>query len=162
VNKTLIIIIAGAIIVICCAGAVIVGLVAMSSDGSTSSVARPDVSPTPIPPAPSFEEIRQQHDATTEAQWKQYRSQIEGTQVIGWRGWVDEVTGNPGRYRVRIDMDAPGEIFEGFSEIDFIIPDDVALNLQIGQAVTFSGQIETAQDFMGELDITLEHAELLQ
>ena len=95
----------------------------------------------------------------TDAQWKNYRAQIEGTMVVGWRGWIDEVTGKPGRYRVMIDMDSPDDVLS-YPEVKFTVPDDVALSLNIDQPVTFSGQISSVLDMLGALDITLEHAEL--
>jgi hypothetical protein len=160
-NKAWLIIIAGIALVGCCALAItVVILVALPNPpGDTPHMARPDVTPSPIPLAPSFEEIRAQHDVMTEAQWKQYRTQIEGTQVVAWRGWVDEVTGNPGHYRVHIDMDSP-DGFLSYAEVNFVVPDDLALSLQVDQSVMFSGQIETAQDFVGSLSIELEYAEL--
>jgi hypothetical protein len=93
----------------------------------------------------------------TEAQWKNYRQEIEGTQVIQWRGWVDEVDGAPGRYEVHVDMDSPDDILS-YAEVSFIVDDDLALSLTPDQAVTFNGVIETAQDFVGALDIELEYA----
>lgn len=118
-----------------------------------------DVTPTPIPPAPSFEEIRVQHDTMTDAQWKNYRSQVEGTAVIGWRGWIDEVGGDKGHYTVMIDMDSPDDVFS-YPEVSFVVPDDIALALQIDQPVVFSGQIDAARDILGALDISLKHAKL--
>jgi hypothetical protein len=158
-NKKLLIGIAIVALIGCCIATLIIGAIALSSSSDTPRMARPDISPTPIPLAPSFEEIRAQHDIMTEAQWKQYRTQIEGTQVVAWRGWVDEVTGNPGHYRVHIDMDSP-DGFLSYAEVNFVVPDDLALSLQVDQPVMFSGQIESALDMVGALDITLEHAEL--
>ncbi len=143
-----------------CVVIVLVAVVGIASDGDEAPVLS-SASATPIPPAPSFEEIRAQHEVMTEAQWKNYRTQIEGCQAVAWRGWVEEVTGNPGRYRVRVDMDSPDE-FLSVSDVNFAVPDDVALALQKDQPLTFTGQIETAIDFVGSLDITLEHATILE
>jgi hypothetical protein len=115
---------------------------------------------TPIPLAPPFSEIKQKHETMTEAQWKNYRNQIEGTMIIGWQGWIEEVTGKEGRYIAMIDMDSPEADILGYPEINFIVSDDVALSLQIDQPVTFSGQIKSAVDVLGALNITLEHATL--
>jgi hypothetical protein len=177
--------IAGAVagvLALCCAGALVIGVLMPDTQSSrptlglaaTSSrqpvlanTPAPGPTDTPVPapmvtpvtPAPSFEEIRTNHEAMTEAQWKNYRTQIEGTMVIGWHGWIDEVTGKPGHYKVMIDMDSPDE-FLSYPEVGFVVPDDVALILAKDQPVTFSGQIETALDMLGALDITLEDAEL--
>jgi hypothetical protein len=158
-----------AVLILCCIGSVLI--VMLSPEATTTpapkaisaSTALPPNTPvptnTPLPLAPSFEEIRTKHDAMTDAQWKNYRTQIEGTMVVGWQGWIDEVTGKPGRYRAMIDMDPPDDPLS-YPEVKFTVPDDLALNLSIDQAVTFSGKISSVMDVLGALDITLEQAEL--
>lgn len=83
-----------------------------------------------------------------------YRTEIEGTQAIVWRGWVDEVTDKPGRFKLQVDMDAPDEF--SVAEISFLVSDDVALGFQIDQEVTFTGEIESATDFLGLLSIEMK------
>ncbi len=175
---------AAGVLALCCAGALVIGMLMPGTSetpaarapamvpGSTLALApsdtpvptdtpAPEPTDTPVPSAPPFEEIRASHEAMTEAQWKNYRTQIEGTMVVDWQGWIDEVTGEPGRYKVVIDMDSPDEILS-YAEVRFAVPDDVALGLAKDQPVTFSGQIKAAVDMLGALDVTLEHAELQQ
>jgi hypothetical protein len=142
-KKSTLLIIGVVVVGICCVGivgVVLIGGLAGSDTASplTRDSGDPGIAPTPIPPAPSFQEI-------------------EGTQVIQWRGWVDEVDGAPGRYEVHVDMDSPDDILS-YAEVSFIVDDDLALSLTPDQAVTFNGVIETAQDFVGALDIELEYA----
>lgn len=155
-SKKILIIAGGLFAVAACACVVlVVGLGVMSSDGDTPARSGQvaSVAATPLPVAPSFAEIRQFHDTETEARWKDYRKQIEGTQVIAWRGWVDEVKGDAGHRVVHIDMDPPSEL--SVAEVSFPMADDVALGLRIDQSVTFTGEIDQAIDFMGLLSIEL-------
>ena len=140
--------------VLICGALVVVAVLSISGGDDTARPPDPNVTVSPIPIAPSFEVIRQQHETMTEAQWKVYRTEIEGTQAIVWRGWVDEVTGNPGRFKMHVDMDAPDEF--SVDEISFLVSDIVALDFQLDQEVTFTGEIDTATDFMGLLKIEMK------
>ena len=142
-------------IFICGALALVVVLSSISTGDETAArPPAPNVTASPIPVAPSFEVIRQNHETMTEAQWKMYRTEIESTRAIVWRGWVDEVTGKPGRFNLQVDMDAPDEF--SVAEISFLVSDDVALDFQIDQEVMFTGEIDTATDFMGLLSIEMK------
>ena len=140
--------------VLICGAAALVVVLTISGGDDTARPPAPNVTVSPIPVAPSFEEIRTNHEAMTEAQWKVYRTEIEGTQAIVWRGWVDEVTGKPGRFKMQVDMDAPDEF--SVAEISFLVSDIVALDFQLDQEVTFTGEIDTATDFMGLLKIEMK------
>ena len=141
-------------VLICGTLVVDVAVLSISGGDDTGRPPAPNVTASPIPVAPSFEEIRQNHETMTEAQWKMYRTEIEGTQAIVWRGWVDEVTGKPGRFKLQVDMDAPDAF--SVAEISFLVADDVALDFKIDQEVTFTGEIDTATDFLGLLSIEMK------
>ena len=140
--------------VLICSAAGLVIVLTISGGDDTARPPAPNVTVSPIPIAPSFEVIRQNHETMTEAQWKVYRTEIEGTQAIVWRGWVDEVTGKLGRFKLQVDMDAPDTF--SVAEISFLVADDVALGFQIDQEVTFTGEIDTATDFLGLLSIEMK------
>ena len=113
---------------------------------------------TPAPIAPPYEEIRSEVESMTEAQWKAYLPALEGNLVVGWTGWVVEVdVKRGGRYELQVDMDSPDDTFS-FSPQDvyFDIPEEIALELDLGEEVTFSGIIASATEFLGSVSLTLE------
>lgn len=116
----------------------------------------PDPTSTPIPIAPPYEEIRSKVEGMTEAQWKAYLPALEGNLVVGWTGWVEEVDVKlGGAYELWVDMDPPEDLFSA-QDVYFDIPDDIALELQLDQQVTFSGTITRASEFLGSVSFTLE------
>ena len=111
---------------------------------------------TPAPMAPPYEEIRSKVESMTEAQWKAYLPTLEGNLVVGWVGWVVEVDVNlGGGYELWVDMDPPDTLFS-VQDVYFDIPDEIALELNLGEEVTFSGTIATASEFLGGISVTLE------
>ena len=110
--------------------------------------------------APSFKEIRSQMQAMTDAQWNLYRTGLEGKQVTRWKGWVSEVKQKFfGGYEVLIDMDAPDTM--SVYDITFSVPDNLAVQLQKDQIVTFSGTIKTAsKGVFDTLSLSLDFANI--
>lgn len=140
---------------VCIAALVVLSL---SFPAPTGRPASSDATASPIPPAPSFEEIRARHkdEEMTDSLWKEYRTEIEGTQAIAWQGQVHDVTDN---YRtVQVNMD-PDSFLDTYG-ITFSVSEDVGRGLKKGQEITFSGQIEDAYDFLGSLQVNLKHAEI--
>lgn len=116
---------------------------------------------TPFPLAPPYSEILTNMRAMTEVQWDRYRKDIEGTQVISWTGWVEDVTGKAfSSYELQIDMDPPGFQFSTF-EIRFdISAGEEALAIAKDSPITFSGWIGQISDHsQDDLIISLEDAE---
>jgi hypothetical protein len=133
----------------------------VSEESTPPAETTPTPEPTPPPPdviAPPYQEIYDNMHAMTEAQWNKYADELEGKQVTRWTGWVEEVNEKTlGGYELWIDMDPP----EAFSTQDvvFDIPDDVALEINKDQAVTFSGTIESVSEARDTLIIRLENPE---
>lgn len=108
-----------------------------------------DTPPTATPPtfAPPIEEILDTVDGMTDAQRNKYNDLLRGNLVENWSGTV-------------IDVDE-GELFGGFtvyvdmvdsqigSEVHIKVTEEVALSLNKGQTITFSGEIDSVSDFLG-------------
>jgi hypothetical protein len=116
---------------------------------------------TPFPQAPPYDEIAVNMQTMTEVQWNRYREDIQGTQVISWTGWVEDVTEKAfSSYELRIDMDPPGSQDSAF-DVRFDIPTgEEALAIAKDSPITFSGWIAQVSDrSQGDLVISLEDAE---
>lgn len=156
-RRNMILIGAVAVIVLC-----IAVFSTSSPDDSSPSVDTSSVDDEPKPTAtiaplaPSYEEISDEVASMTEAQWKEYLPTLSGLRVESWTGWVvdvDESLG--GDYELWVDMDSPDDIF---STQDVYIPvtDDAALEFNKGQQVTFSGIIDRASEFLGDVIIHIK------
>ena len=109
------------------------------------------VEPSPVatllPLAPPIEEILATVEGMTDAQRNNYNDQLKGNIVENWTGTI-------------IDVDE-GEIFGGFtvyvdmvedtfgSEVHIKVTEEVALSLNKGQKIIFSGEIKSVSDIMG-------------
>jgi len=116
---------------------------------------------TPSPQAPPYDEIAISMQTMTEVQWNRYREDIQGTQVISWTGWVEDVTEKAfSSYELRIDMDPPRSPDSAF-DVRFDIPTgEKALAIAKDSPITFSGWIAQVSDrSQGDLVISLEGAE---
>lgn len=157
-------IIGGGLFLMCMCSFVAVAL-APDSDESTevASVSEdtqaeqpPAPTSTPAPISPPYEEIRSKVEGMTEAQWKAYLPTLEGNLVVGWTGWVEEVDVKlGGGYKLWVDMDSPDDLFST-TDVYFDIPDEIALELNLHQQVTFSGTIARASELLGTVSLTLE------
>lgn len=111
---------------------------------------------TPAPAAPPYEQIRSQMQAMTEAQWKQYAEELKGATAVNWTGWIEDVNQKAlGGYELWVDMDSPDELLS-VQDVQFDIPEDLALQLQKDQKVTFSGRIDSVMNILGSCSVTLE------
>jgi len=95
----------------------------------------------------------------TEAQWKAYLPTLKGMLVENWTGWVEEVNVVGGGYELWVDMDSPDTLFS-VQDIYFPVPNDIALELQKGEQVTFSGRIKSVTEFLGSVSLHLEDVTL--
>lgn len=111
---------------------------------------------TPRPIAPPFSEISAQVKNMTEAQWKAYLPTLAGNSVFGWTGQVYEVNVKfGGGYELWVAMDSPQEWLPS-RDVIFDIPDNIALEFELGQVVVFSGVIDHVQEFLGSVIVYLE------
>jgi hypothetical protein len=135
----------------------------VASTPRPTSMALPTVEPTitPSPLAPPYEEISENMQAMTVVQWNRYREDIEGTQVISWTGWVEDVTEKAfSSCELQIDMDPPESRFGTF-DVRFDIPTgEEALAIAKDSPITFSGRIGLISDLsQATLVISLEDAQ---
>lgn len=114
---------------------------------------------TPVPTAPPFVEIRDNVQNMTEAQWKKYLPELKGARVVNWEGWVEDVDVSGSKHTLLVDMDSPDDFLSG-TDVRFGIPEDVALELQKDQPITFSGTIEKVQEFLGTSTVYLQDVTL--
>ena len=156
----------GISIFVCIAAVIVVMIAGGELSTELVAVGQPDTMPTPVPPAPPFEEIRRNHEAMvsgnmTEAKWKNFKDPIKGTQAFQWSGRIYDVERNEfsGKYWVRIDMDTTDGLIN-ISEVSFVVPEETALSYEKGQQLTFSGRIDDIIDIMGTLEITIEDVTL--
>ena len=130
-----------------------------SQVGEGGEPAPPTATPTPIPPAPPFEEMRDNGEEMTEAQWKAYSDSLKGLAVTDWEGWVSnvdkEVLGS--KYQLFVDLDSPDELFSTY-DVYFYIPESDALKYSREQRVRFSGVIDHVTLMLTAVSIELADA----
>ena len=95
----------------------------------------------------------------TEAQWKAYLPTLEGMLVENWTGWVENVNVVGDKYELWVDMDSPDTLLSA-QDVYFLIPNDIALELQKDERITFSGRIKSVTEFLGSVSLRLEDATL--
>lgn len=115
---------------------------------------------TEVASAVSFFEIRNAMRTKTDAQWKVYTRSLKG-KAIRWDGWVDNTKEKFfGGYEVLIDMDSPKEIFSVF-DVDFDIPESIALRLEKDQRIRFTGKIDYIMNVLGSCQVGLKQGTVL-
>ncbi len=108
---------------------------------------------TPIPSstpnlAPPFSEIAENYNRMTDAQWEAYAELLRGALALDWEGTIREVDKGEifGGYKVIID--AGRDTFVPEVYIDDV-PEALALSLNKGARVRFSGVINYASNTFG-------------
>lgn len=159
----------GCVIAIVALVIIVIVVAAMSGGGDTDqkaestdvamSTATQGPTATPVPTAPPFVEIRDKVKGMTEAQWKKYLPEQKGARVVNWTGWVENVDVSGSKYTLQVDMDPPDEVFSAY-DVSFGVPEDIGLELQKDQPVTFSGTIEKVQEFLGSITVYLQDVTL--
>lgn len=92
----------------------------------------------------------------TEAQFNQRSDELKG-QRVEWSGWVEDVNEKLlGGYELWVDMDDPS-ILISVQDVQFDIPDELALQLQKDQRVDFTGTIRSIINLLGSTQVTLEN-----
>lgn len=161
----------GVLVLGCCGllalSAIVSGGNSKKTEGSPSQAAsnqnssQPTViSPTSQPPtlqplAPSIQEILATAEGMTDAQRNQYSESLKGNRVEGWRGTIDDVDEGEifGGFTIYIDM-----VTENFgAEVHIDVSKEVALSLNKGQEIVFSGNIKSVSDILG-ITVFIENA----
>jgi hypothetical protein len=99
------------------------------------------------PTAPSIEEILETVENMTDAQRNKYNESIQGSRVEEWEGIVMDVDEGElfGGFSVYVDM-----VPDNFSsEVHIKVDEDVALTLNKGETIIFSGDIQSVSDLLG-------------
>lgn len=130
------------------------------SSNQTTSNQNPSQSSTAVPPtlqplAPSIQEILSKTEGMTDAQRNQYSESLKGNRVEGWRGTIDDVDEGEifGGFTIYIDM-VPGNFS---SEVHIDVSKEVALSLNKGQEIVFSGNIKSVSDILN-ITVFIENA----
>lgn len=165
--KKVLLLLVGGLVLACCG---IFALTILFSDSSTSETTEritnqsndnnESSQPTQTlqSTAPSIEEILTSVEGMTDAQRNKYNESIQGSRVDGWQGVVSEVN--------------EGEVFGGFTvyvdmvdnnlgaEVFIDVTEDIALSLNLGQEIEFSGDIKTVSDILGTT-VFIENATII-
>ena len=161
-KKLILIVVAGIFLLVCCGFfAFAFSLSDTSSSGSGSAPSKVDSlaeTPKPQPTTPPIEEILATVEDMTDAQRNSYNESLKDSRIEGWRGEVSDVD--------------EGEIFGGFSvyvdmvdsnlgsDVHIEVPEDVALTLNKGQRIVFSGDVSSVSDILGTT-VFVENATIL-
>jgi hypothetical protein len=98
-------------------------------------------------------------EALAGADWERYVDELEGTRANNWIGWIEDVhKTTAGAYELRVDVDSPDVVFSGHN-VTFGVSDEVALQVEKDQQITFSGRIESVENVLGSLQIRLQDVE---
>ncbi len=130
-------------------------------EAEASSTDTPQPTPTLIPLAPPFEKIESAVKSMTEAQWKAFLPTLDGMLIENWIGWVTDVDVLSGdRYELWVSV-GPPELFSS-TNVYIPIPEEIALEIQKGQKVTFSGIIDHVSEFIGSVSVHLEDGAIVE
>jgi hypothetical protein len=106
-------------------------------------------------PTINFSTISDQMKKMTDAQWEAYCISIKGSTLIG-DGWVQEVQKDGSTYEVQVSVTP---LFPGLAFIQGVIieglPKNIALGLNRGNKVKYSGNLTSAKNRFGVLVVTL-------
>jgi hypothetical protein len=143
--------------ILCCGYALFSGpsvqdeaVVDEATGDSAQSVTRTDKPASTSTPniAPSFSEIAENYNSMTDAQWEKYAAPIAGAYAKDWEGTVTEVDVGEIMGGYSISIDAGRDSF--LSEVNIgDVSEELALSLNKGQRVRFSGTIDYASNILG-------------
>lgn len=159
-SRNVIIALLASIVIVCC----VLGFIASRADTDKAVKSSPDSTnggtvssedtlaetpptATPLPLAPPIEEILATVEGMTDAQRNKYNEQLKGNIVENWTGTVMDVDEGEifGGFSVYVDM-----VDDNFgSEVHIKVTEEVALSLNKGQKIVFSGPISSVSDLMG-------------
>lgn len=127
---------------------------AETSSSDTQQSDAPEATLQPL--APSITEILDTVEGMTDAQRNSYIEGITGNRVEGWRGTVMEVEAGEIIRDFTVVVDMVESTFG--SDVYIGVPEDVALSLNIGDEIVFSGDIESVLDLLGSTTVYIEDA----
>lgn len=106
----------------------------------------------------NYFQIRKYMENKTELQFDEYAKTLIGHR-IKWHGWIENVDSKIfGGYVTYIDMDAPNSI--SIQDVSFDVSQKLALSLQKGKKITFTGDIETIDDILTSCQVTLTNVKI--
>lgn len=144
----------GAVVVLGMCGVVVMVALGGIGDDGPEKVGPGDVPAAPVGTVPAFDEVEETVEGMTEVQWKAYLDGLKGQRIENWTGWIVEVDqGLGGNYTVWIDMDEPGEI--STQDVYCPVSEDLAMSLNLGDKVRFSGTVERASEMLRSISFTL-------
>lgn len=126
---------------------------AASTTEPVSDTDAPAQDATPAPTstpnlAPAFEVFVENYEVMTDAQWEKFAAEVEGAFIDQWEGVVEQVDKGEilGGYTIFIDVGRDTAL----SEVAVSnAPEELALSLNKGQAIVFSGPIKSASNSFG-------------
>lgn len=107
--------------------------------------------------------FREELSQLMDAQFKEWRTDFLGKEVI-WQGWVEDVKKEwYGSYTVRLEMDEPDV---GVNEYDVSLvlssnQKELALSLEKGAEVKFKGNISDISKSLGRIVVIVKNVELM-
>jgi hypothetical protein len=98
----------------------------------------------PAPEAPAYADIAVKKASMTDAQWSAYADTLKGNHITNWQGTVLDVSQRilSDDYNIQVDLDSKGGSLN-VAEALVDVPKADALKVEKGQAITFSGTIES-------------------
>lgn len=126
-----------------------------SSGPISNSTLGVDPAPTIAPRiAPLYPTLAAEYSRMTEVQQDRYLESLVGANVVKWEALVEEVSKSFGEYVVFADAGRPTA---GSDVAIWGLSEEIAINLNIGDRIVFSGQIANISTFLG-LTVRIENA----
>lgn len=107
--------------------------------------------------------FREELSELMDAQFKEWRTDFLGKEVI-WRGWVEDVKKEwYGGYTVRLEMDGPEVGVNGYDVSLVLISNqkELALSLEKGIEVKFKGNVSDISKSSGRITVIVKNVELM-
>lgn len=130
-------------------------------DQQTNSAVISDSEPTgePVPTttphiAPLYPTLAAAYNGMTNVQQDRYLESLVGAEVVRWDAIVENVDESFGEYVIFADAGRPTA---GSDVAIWGVSEDVAVSLNIGERIVFSGQITNISTFLG-LTVRIENA----
>ncbi len=107
--------------------------------------------------------FREELSELMDAQFREWRTDFLGKEVI-WQGWVEDVKKEwYGSYTVRLEMDGPEVEVNGY-DVSLVLSSnqkELALSLEKGAEVKFKGNISDISKSSGRIVVIVKNVELM-
>ncbi len=107
--------------------------------------------------------FREEFSQLMDAQFKEWRADFLGKEVL-WQGWVEDVKKEwYGSYTVQLEMDGPDVGVNGY-DVALVLSSnqkELALSLQKGTEVKFKGDISDISKSSGRIMVIVKNVELM-